>query len=212
MPTRRAALITITVAGLAGCAHAPRPEVARATADLRCEDAAWRVASRTRTRALDDLRRSGTTSLSIAATGAGWVTDVVLVASATAAVGCLVCAPVLALEVVAKGSGDASARCLVEVGGRFLGGAPLPGIGRGVQRATHGWRCPDFVQLAREVGAVAACYGARDAPGDRELALETLAQLRWDGEIWDCLPEAERALIEDARAWLLELDAEPSPR
>jgi hypothetical protein len=197
--------MALTVAGLTeGCAHAPRTEVARATADLRCEDAARRVAARARTRALDDLRRSGTVPLSLLASAAGWLADGVIVGSATAAVGGLVCSPLFALEVAAKSDGSASARCFVEVGGRFLEGAEGPGIGKGVYRATHSWRCPDFVQLAREVGAVAACYGTRDAPGDREIALETVALLRGDREIWDCLPSAERVAIEDARLRLLD--------
>lgn len=205
MSTRRAVLLAISVTVLAGgCAHAPRAEVARATADLRCEDAARRVAARARTRTLDDLRRSATVPLSLAMTGAGWVTDGVIVGSATVAVGGLVCAPIFALEAAAKGDGSASARCFVEVGGRFLGEAPAPGIGRGLYRATARWRCPDFVQLAREVTAVTRCYAARGAPGDREAALETVEPLFWDREIWACLPEAERAAVQEARARLLD--------
>jgi hypothetical protein len=204
MPRGRAALLTLTAAALAaGCAHAPRPAVARATGDLRCEDAARTVAARSRTRPLDDLRRSATLPFSLAASGAGWVTDGALVVSAGVAVGGLVCAPILALEAAAKSDGSATARCFVWVGGTFIEGTPAPGIGRGLYRATRSWRCPDFVQLAREVTAVAACYGARDAPGDRDLALLHLEQLHADREIWGCLPEAERRAAEETRARLL---------
>jgi hypothetical protein len=200
----RTALFAVTVAALeAGCAHAPRPEVTRPISDHRCDDAARRVAARGRTRALDDLRRSGTTSLSLLATGAGWVTDGVLIGSATIAVGGLVCSPLFALEIAAKSNGEASARCFVEIGAQFLGSAPAPGVGRGVYRATRRWRCPDFVQLAREVTAVAGCYAARDAPGDRDVAFATLDQIAWDREIWECLPDRERAAIQEARGRLL---------
>lgn len=208
----RAALVTITAVALAaGCAHAPRREVARATAGLRCEEAALAVAARSRTRPLDDLRRTATLPLSLAVSGAGWVTDGAAVVTVGVAVGSLVCAPILALEAAAKSDGAASARCFVEIGAAVIGGTPAPGFGRGVYRATRSWRCPDFVQLSREVGAVAACYDARGAPGDRELALLHLEQLRGDREIWGCLPGAERRRVDDARARLLAQPAPPPP-
>jgi hypothetical protein len=206
-----AALVTLAATVVAaGCAHAPRPGVARDTGALRCEDAARTVAARSRTRALDDLRRSATVPLSLAVSGAGWVTDGVVVATAGVAVGGLVCAPILALEAAAKSDGSAAARCFVEIGGAVVGGMPAPGLGRGVYRATRGWRCPDFVQLAREVGAVSACHEARGAPGDREVALLHLEQLRGDREIWECLPGAERLALDGARARLLGPPA-PAP-
>lgn len=201
MTRGRAALISTLVAGVAaGCAHAPRPGVARDTADLRCDEAAQTVAARPRTYPLDELRRSATTPLSLVAAGAGWVTDGAVVVSAGVTAGGLVCVPIFALEVAAKGDGRASAECFVRVGAGVMEVMPAPGIGRGLYRATRSWRCPDFVQLAREVTAVAACYGARGAPGDRDVALATLEQLRTDREIWECLPATERGELEAARA------------
>lgn len=207
----RTALVTITAALAAGCAHAPRAEVSRAASDLRCEDASRAVAARTRTGPLDDLRRSATLPLSLVASGAGWVTDGAVVVSAGVAVGGLVCTPILALEVAAKSNGSASGECFVRVGSAVIDATPAPGLGRGVYRVTRSWRCPDFVPLAREVRAAAACYGARDAPGDREVGLDHLDQLRGDREIWACLPVAERRAVEDARARLLVPAAPPAP-
>lgn len=208
MPRGRATLIAMTVGGLAaGCVHAPRAEVSQATSDLRCEEAAEAVAARARTRPLDELRRSATLPLSLLASGAGWVTDGALVVTAGVAVGGLVCAPILALEAAANGNGSASGECFVRVGAAMIAETPAPGIGRGVYRATRSWRCPDFVPLAREVRAVAACFEARDAPGDRDLALLTLGPLRADREIWGCLPAVERAAVEAARLRL----AAPTP-
>jgi hypothetical protein len=197
------ALVTIAAALAAACAHAPRPEVSRAAADLRCEDASRSVAARARTRPLDDLRRSATLPLSLVASGAGWVTDGATVVSAGVVVGGLVCTPILALEVAAKSNGSASGECFLRVGSAVIAAAPAPGLGRGVYRVTRSWRCPDFLPLAREVRAVAACYGARGAPGDREVGLDHLDQLRGDREIWACLPHAERREVEAARARLL---------
>jgi hypothetical protein len=203
MPTRRAALLAMTAAALAaGCAHTPRPEVARATGDLRCEDAARLVAARARTRPLDELRRSATLPLSLVASGAGWVTDGVVIVSAGVAMGGLVCTPIFALEVAARSNGEASAECFVRTSAVFMDATPSPGVGPGVYRATRSWRCPDFVQLSREVRAVAACYEARGAPGDRELALQHLLQLRGVPEIWKCLPGSERHGVDGAAARL----------
>lgn len=196
-----AALLSMLAVGLGGgCAHAPRAAVTRDSVDLRCEEAARAVAARSRTHPLDELRRSATTPLSYAVTGVGFVTDGALVFTAGVTVGGLVCIPIFALEVAAKGDGRASAECFVRVGAGAIEVMPAPGIGRGVYRATRSWRCPDFVQLAREVSSVAACYEARGAPGDRDVALATLEQLRGDREIWECLPPAERGDLEAARA------------
>jgi hypothetical protein len=201
MTRGRAALISTVVAGVgAGCAHAPRADVARDVAELRCDEAAQTVAARPRTHPLDELRRSATTPLSLVATGAGWVTDGALVVSAGVTAGGLVCVPIFALEVAAKGDGRASAECFVRVGAGVMEVMPAPGIGRGVYRATRSWRCPDFVQLAREVRAVAACYEARGAPGDGDVGAATLEELRTDREIWECLPAGERGAIDAARA------------
>lgn len=195
------ALLSMLVAGLgAGCTHAPRAAVTRDAGDLRCEEAALAVAARDRTHPLDELRRSATTPLSYVLTGAGWVTDGALVTTAGVAAGGLVCVPIFALEIAAKGDGRASAECFVRVGAGVMEVMPAPGIGRGVYRATRSWRCPDFVQLAREVRSVAACYEARGAPGDRDVAVATLEQLRADREIWECLPPAERGELAAAVA------------
>lgn len=199
--TRRLAALLSTIAALAvGCAHSPRAGVTRDTADLRCEEAAQTVSARPRTHPLDDLRRSATTPLSLVAAGAGWVTDGALVVSAGVTAGGLVCVPIFALELAAKGDGRASGECFVRVGAGVMEVMPTPGIGRGLYHATRSWRCPDFVQLAREVRTVAACYEARGAPGDDAVALATLDQLRTDREIWECLPAAERGEIDAARA------------
>lgn len=199
---RRATCALATAALAVGCAHAPRPDVTRPAGALQCEAAALLVDARRRTSPLDDLRRSATYPLSLAATGAGWVTDGAIVVTAGAAAGGLVCAPILALEVAAKSSGNAAAECFVRVGGAVAGSAS-PGIGRGVYRVTRGWRCPDFVPLAREVRSVSACFASRNRPGDAEIAFLRLSQLRSDREIWGCLPPSERAAVGSALAAIL---------
>jgi hypothetical protein len=204
---RRSTCALATAAFAVGCAHAARPEVTRPAGALRCEAAARLVDARRRTTPPDDLRQSATYPLSLAATGAGWVTDGAIVVTAGAAAGGLICAPILALELAAKSSGNATAECFVRVGGA-VAGAGSPGIGRGVYRVTHGWRCPDFVPLAREVRSVSACFASRNRPGDAEIAFVRLLQLRSDGEISGCLPPSERAELESALTALVS----PTPR
>jgi hypothetical protein len=213
MPSRTALAALTTAALAAGCSHAPRPQVARATGQLRCEDAARVVAARTRTRPLDDLRRSATLPLSLVASGAGWVTDGAIVVTVGTVGSGLVCAPLFLLEAAAKGDGSATGGCVAGVSGAVFEAMPSPGLGRTVFRATRSWRCPDFVQLSREVRAVAACYASRAAPGDHELAFQHLEQLRADREIWGCLPGGERGAVDLARARLLAPPpaAEPLP-
>lgn len=201
MPTGLARLATLAAAALAtACAHAPRPEVARASSDLRCEDAAGAVARRARTHLVDELRRSATTPLSIVLSGAGFVTDGAVVVSSSVVLGGALCAPIGLIEAAGKGDGSATGHCFVEMTSAVIEAMPAPGIGRGVYRATRSWRCPDFVQLSREVRAVSACYARRDDPGDRHLAVLHLEQLRGDREILECLPPGERRAVEEARA------------
>ena len=138
-----------------------------------------------------------TAPFAYAAAGAGWITDGALVVTVAGGGGLLVCAPIMALEGAAHGSGEASAQCFANVAGAVLEAGP-PGVGRGVYRATRSWRCPDHVQLAREVRAVASCHSSRNAPGDAELARLELLQLRSDRGIWECLPPEERREVQDA--------------
>ncbi|HEX9309096.1 MAG TPA: hypothetical protein VF894_16500 [Anaeromyxobacter sp.] len=187
----------VALALAVGCAHAPRREVAFPAAALRCEEAADLVARRARTQPLDELRLVLTAPFAYAAAGAGWITDGALVVTVAGGGGLLVCAPIMALEGAAHGSGEASAQCFANVAGAVLEAGP-PGVGRGVYRATRSWRCPDHVQLAREVRAVASCHSSRNAPGDAELARLELLQLRSDRGIWECLPPEERREVQDA--------------
>jgi len=90
-----------------------------------------------------------------------------------------------------------SDECVSAVAGGLVAKGP-PGIGRGVYRATRGWRCPDHVQLSREVRAVAGCHAARNAPGDAELARLHLLQLRDVSDIWECLPRGEQREVDGA--------------
>ena len=140
-----------------GCAHAPRHAVTDPIADLRCEDAADAVARRPAVPVRDELRLVLTAPFAYAAGGAGWLTDGAIVATLATGGGLLVCAPVFALEGAVHGDGDMSADCFTSVAGRFFSNGP-PGVGRSVYRAVRSWRCPDHVQLVREVRAVAACY------------------------------------------------------
>lgn len=193
-PLTRAALFAVLAAG---CAHAPRRDVADPAADLRCEDAAAVVARRSAVPLHDELRLVLTAPLAYAAAGVGWATDGALVVTVAAGGGLLVCAPVFAFEGAVHGDGEMSGECFASVAGAFISKGP-PGIGRGVYRATRGWRCPDHVQLSREVRAVAGCYAARDAPGDAELARLHLLQLREVRGIWDCLPRSEQREVDGA--------------
>jgi hypothetical protein len=206
MTTHRAALLTVaaTVAGLGGCAVAPRPAAAHSTDRLRCEDAAARAAARAPTQGPDEPR-SSTAPRSVTAGGEGRAHTGATVVSAAATLGCLFLTPVFVLQAAATGDGTATARCSAEVAS---GAAPQPADDAD---ASDSGRCPDAVTLAVELEAVAGCFAARDAPGDRRAALETLARLRWNGKLWTCLPAAQRARIEDARLRLLEAPATSAP-
>src|SRR5512141_572686 len=113
MPSRSAVPIALAAALAVGCAHAPRPEVTRASDDLRCEEAAGAVARRARTHLLDELRRSATTPLSLVLSGAGWVTDGAVVVSSGVVLGGAICAPIGLIEAAGKGDGSATGHCFV---------------------------------------------------------------------------------------------------
>ncbi len=168
----------------AGCAHAPRREIAAPAAALRCEEAGVLLARRARTQPLDELRLVLTAPLAYAAAGAGWITDGALVVTVAGGGGLLVCAPLAMLEGATHGDGELTGSCFASVAGAVLGAGP-PGV-----------------ELAREVRAVASCHATRGAPGDTEAARVQLVQLRSDRGIWECLPAEERREVEDALAAL----------
>src|SRR5689334_18009586 len=96
----RRALAGVALSALAaGCAHAPRPEIAGPAAALRCEDAHHRLYAASRTFPAADLaRRAVTAPLSVATTGLAYAGNVGGVAAAGFFAGGLVCFPFLAID------------------------------------------------------------------------------------------------------------------
>jgi hypothetical protein len=196
--SRRAAALLALLFG-AGCAHAPRGEISRSVAAARCDEAleALRLHP-TPLPPADGLRQVVTTPLSWAATGAGYTVDVVAVAAMAGGAGLTLCLPFLLLEASLGGRGDLSAECIKGVSTTVVEKMPLPGLGKGLYRATLSWRCPDLQRRAAEARAVAGCFAGRGGPGDRQVAESLLLPLV-DREVDRCLPprlreEVRRAL------------------
>lgn len=190
MHHRRAALAVLLLG--AACAHAPRRELQAPLAEARCDEALALVLQHPAPPpAADGLRQVVTTPLSWAASGAGWLVDVAAVGALAVGTGVSACLPVFVLEASVGGRGDFSAECFQGVTVAVVEAVPLPGLGKGLHRATLGWRCPDRHRRAAEARAVAGCLARRDGPGDREAAAALLRPLA-EPEVSRCLPPWHR--------------------
>jgi hypothetical protein len=195
--------------GGVGCAHGPRPEVARPAAEMRCDDAlATLVQHPAAPPAGDGIRRSVTTPLSWLAIGAGYTVDVTALAAGSIVGGVVVCLPVMAVEAGLHGSGDTSSGCVSSVSGTIWDDGELLGAGKGLKSVTRPWRCPNFTRRVAEVRMVAACLAVRNAPGDLAAARALLLPLT-DHQVASCIQPSDQAAIEVELLSLMERDHGP---
>jgi len=197
----------------AGCAHAPpAPEFSQRIRSGRCEDAASFLRAHKRGPPIESqLKRAVALPLSYLLTGAAYTAEVAVVVGGGIVVSGAICAPILALEASANGSGNGGAQCLATMLGAVFEDAELPGAGRGVHAATRGWRCVDMTPISEDLRAIAECYAWRGGEGDLERARRQLEVLRRSEELIRCVSDAERAEIDRIERWVAERAPAPPP-
>lgn len=210
MDSRRAAALLALLAG-AACAHAPRGEIVRPVAAVRCDEALETLRLHpTPPPPADGLRQVVTTPLSWAAIGAGYTVDVAALGVLAGGASVTLCLPLLLLEASVGGRGELSAECVKGVATAVVEAVPLPGLGHGLRSATRSWRCPDLERRAAEARAVAGCFAGRGGPGDREAA-EALLRPLTAREVDRCVPPRHREEVRRALEELTPPAAAPPP-
>ena len=148
---------------------------------------------------LGRIDRAAQSTLSYAATGAGYVSDVVLTVVGGTVILVGLCAPTIALIALAE---SASVIDNSHDGYEHLGCLPMPkGVhpprsGQKIYRATEDMRCPDLTALSKSVRRVTACYERTELPVDLQKTQVSLRSLTSNAEFMGCVSPAERAAVQ----------------
>lgn len=197
------------------CAHAPAPELSQRIRQGRCEDAVSFLRAHPRGPPVESrLKQVVAVPLSYALTGVGYTTEIAVFVGGGIILSGAVCAPVLALEVAAKSSGQGTVECFGGMLDAVLGDGKLPGFGRGIHAATKDWRCADMSPISEDLRSIAQCYAWRDGEGDLERARQQLDVLVRSEDLLRCVSREERSALErDVAAVNARLGAPtPPPR
>jgi hypothetical protein len=186
--------LVLSAAVVGACAAQPsRLEVAQPVAEGRCEDAAAFLHEHQRGPAMSSrVKQVIALPLSYVATGLGYTTDVVLVASGGIILSGVICSPVIVIDAATGGNGG-SGECVSQVADALLREADLPGVGQGIYHATQSWRCADLTPMSKELRSLARCYADR---GDYEKARTQLAVLATSQPVYQCVSKEERQAID----------------
>ena len=196
----------------AACAHAPPMEFSERVRAARCEDAASFLRANPRGPPVESrMKQAVALPLSWALTGAAYTVEAVVVVGGGVVGAVVICSPILAIEVAAKGNGNASGECLATMGDAIFSDMTLPGAGRWVRKSTGGWRCADTTPISEDLRAIAECYAWRGGPGDLERARQQLSTLLAAKDVLRCASKEERRKVDALVAWLAEPHANGDP-
>lgn len=141
--------------------------------------------------------RAAQTTLSYAATGAGYVSDVLLTVVGGTVVLVALCAPIAIAGVM---GGAVVGTHNVDWNGAECLPMPfepkLPTNGKKIYRATEEMRCPDLTALSRSIRKVAGCHEHSTEPGAIEKAQTTLRSLATNKDFMNCITAPEKALVQ----------------
>jgi len=104
------------------------------------------------------------------------------------AVGVIVCSPVLLVEGSLPGSGQASGRCIGEVGGHIVGDDDLK-WGNSTYKETEGLRCPEVNHISQGVRRIAQCHLDNK---EYQQSYDQLMTLLLEKEILRCISKSEK--------------------
>jgi hypothetical protein len=206
-------LALLGLLSLAACAHAPPVEFSQHVRGGRCEDAVSFLRAHPRGPPVESrLKQVVTVPLSYVLTGVGYTAELAVVVGGGIVVSGVVCAPVAALELTARGNGEMSGECFAMMLGTVFADASLPGVGRGIHAATKDWRCADMSPVSEDLRSIAECYAWRGADGDLERARQQLDVLVRSEELMRCVSKDERAAVERDVAFVRgQLAGAPAP-
>jgi hypothetical protein len=187
------------------CAHAPPAELSERVRSGRCEDAASFLRANRRGPPIESrVRKAFTLPLSYVLTGATYGVEVVAVVAGGVVGAVAICSPLLMIDGAIGLKDGVGGACVNTMTDAFLSNGKLPGLGRGVDRATREWRCADTTPISEDLRAIAECYAWRGAEGDLELARSQLEVLMGSRDVLRCASREERRKVERLQAWVRE--------
>ncbi|MCO4794889.1 MAG: hypothetical protein KC493_14310 [Bacteriovoracaceae bacterium] len=132
------------------------------------------------------------TAASYLLTGLGYTTDIIVRFGGGIGLGIIICSPLIAIEIGGKGNGDASARCITEVGGTIIEGGDFMQLGPSSHKGTKSWRCPNLDNLSIGFRKVAQCYYDR---GEIQKSHRQLVNIKTDTKFYECLSSKEQSRV-----------------
>ena len=191
-------LLLALILTLSACAARVKDQVIRDAAAGQCEQAvAAFEKTATKEMVWQKTKQIGGATASGAATGVVAVTETAIYILPGVAVGVIVCSPVIALEVAARGHGHASARCITVLGLTSL--ATFAGnednwIANRIWKSTESWRLESYDELSRMLRGIARCYAGRNTPEALQTAEKQVKSIRQS--LWDSLSADEKKQVD----------------
>lgn len=182
---------------LASCAARVKNQVIRDANEGRCEQAiAVFEKNAMPEKVWQKTKQIGGATASGVATGVVAVTETTIYMLPGIAVGIVVCAPIIALEVAAKGRGDASAHCIVYFGASSIDAFANKSeewVANKIWENTQTWRLEFYDDLSRMLRSTAGCYAGRNTPEAFATAEKQLQSIR--ESLWDKISEEEKRQV-----------------
>jgi len=183
---------------MSACAARVKDQVIRDAGEGRCEQAiAVFEKNATKEMAWQKTKQIGGATASGAVTGVVAVTETAIYILPGVAVGLIVCSPVIAVEVAAKGHGHASARCMTVMGISSLAaftGNEENWIANRIWKSTESWRLESYDDLSRMLRNIALCYAHRNTPEALQTAQKQLQSAR--ESLWDSISADEKKQVD----------------
>jgi hypothetical protein len=181
----------LVVSSLGGCATERKKKFEDALAGGRCEQAYENIPEYDKTlKFVGRVDRAAESTLSYAATGAGYVSDVVLTVVGGAVIMVGLCAPIAALAIATNSSVTVPADqnpCFP-----MPDGIHPPANGAKIYRATEEMRCPDLTALSRSIRRVADCQTRAGTPDKARITLQSVTSNK---DFMGCITSEEAAAL-----------------
>ncbi len=126
-------------------------------------------------------------------TGLGYTTDFVVQFGGGIGVGIIICSPLIALELGARGDGRISGECVANVSSPIVEAGNFMKLGKTSHKRTRTWRCPNYDKLSEGFRKVARCHYDR---GEIQKSRQQILRLKTDTSFFGCLSNDEQQKID----------------
>jgi hypothetical protein len=187
-------LCVFTTGIFTSCVSSPHREFEAALNDQRCEEALAKIPENdSRIKFLGRSERVAGNAFSYAATGLGYVADVMVTVTGGVAILTISCGPSIAISLAAHSA--TGVPCLWPDELTKL----LPTeFGHATFQSTESWRCPDLSAFSGSIRRVAECQSSSGTISGLERAMTSLNTLGDNDQIMDCVDSNERKNVYEA--------------